>query len=517
MNKSLLMLLVAATVSSGLLANSVTSHTFFSRHPQFQNGSPEHLTCFRPYIMDARVGGHGGAWQAVVYGGKTTQPQEIAKFFLPWNKTCLNVVEFKQADPVVTPDNDPLKDIEARNFNIETINSTIDDGLANTFKSTICFCPHQSVVGLGLDFKQAIWWDDDYIRFFFEASAPIEHVRNSMGLSEIVTSTGGGVDPVIGLDNSPRVANMVQAFNQCNWRFGRIPHCSKELETTRLGDCEFKLGWNSLIYDHCHYNNYVGIIIPAGNRPKGRVVFEPVVGNNHHFGLMYGSNLGFDVWDCGSHDFDFEFDINGRYLFRNHQVRSFDLRDKSWSRYLAVYANVEAAEAAAIAPAPIDTNAGTSGINVFTRCVKVSPRFQFVLNSALLYRYCNWFEAEVGYGFFARHGEKVTLDCWNNNDGPQVMDISGLGNTNTARTIKNNYEGSAIPLADYQPLTLCDLNLDSAAHPAVLSNTIYAFFAGKYDICGFPMCTGVGGSYEFSSFNLALDRWNVWGKFVMSY
>lgn len=516
MNKYNKVALALGFTISLVQANDTTSHTFFFVRPPFQSAMPEKVALFRDDIMHEREEGWGGGVQAVVFGGRSVKGGELGRYFLPFGKTCLNVVEFKNS--TATPDSnlDPSRDVEARNFNIETVNADQDNDLNNAFRSTICFCPRQEVVGVGLTWKQAITRDDDgWPCWWFEVNMPIYRVRNTMNLTEVVTQDGGGAVAANGLDDAPRVANMIQAFAQQSWQYGRILG-DTNLKHTGVSDLELKLGWvnvhNRGDEKHCHWDSYVGLVFPTGNRPQGKFVFEPIVGSNKHFGIMYGSNYGFDFWECGNHKIEAEFNINGRYLFRNSQTRSFQLKDKSWSQYIAMYANKEDA---LIAFNTGNARSGTSGINILTKCVHVSPRFSLDYNSALVWSYCNWL-GEVGYNFYGRHGERVELKKeWE--PGPQVQDITGLGNTNIARNIRNNFPASFIPVTEYTPIVQSDLNLDSAAHPAVISNIIYASLGYNWNTRCYPTFTALGGSYEFTHGNAALQRWLVWGKIGIAY
>ena len=499
-----LMAVTAGMARAGCDTENVRGHTFFSVRPQFQSATPERESFFRNDRMTMRDCGWGSAFQAVIFGGKSTRGKDLGAFFLPGcgNSNCINVLEF---DPgtVLSQDNNTLKDVEARNFNIETV-----DG---TFASKVCFCPKQSVVGVGFVWKQALCYrDNGGVRFWGEISLPVVRVENTMGLRETVTNDGGGAVDEVGLDGAPRVANMTAAFRQSNWKYGKI-NAGCDMRKTRVADIELKLGWNSCASELCHVEAYAGIVIPTGNRPKGEFVFEPIVGNNRHFGVMWGYNLGYELWNCEDHKIIVELDLNGRWLFRNHQTRSFDLCDKSWGRYLETYANIEDAQAAATAG---DLNSGTSGINVFTQCVKVSPRFANNFNTAFVYTHCD-FMAELGWNFFARQREKVELQNWAG--AAQVKDIGGAGNTNTARTIKNNYPDSFVDVADYQALALSDLNLDSAAHPAVLSHIIYGAIGYNWSDRCYPTFIGLGASYEFAHVNTAISHWTVWGKAGISF
>src|SRR5262249_6956825 len=116
--------------SSFAQAAPVFSHTFFSERPNFQSAMPERVSLFRNELIDD-CGCFGGALEAVFYGGNTTEDGilKIAKFFLPpgCTTTFLNVKEFnetREQNPANTDDGTLAKNLEARNFNIRTVNES---------------------------------------------------------------------------------------------------------------------------------------------------------------------------------------------------------------------------------------------------------------------------------------------------------------------------------------------------------------------------------------------------------
>ena len=513
MNKRILIALLATFSARSAFAvhgeGNVSGHTFFSvQRPPYASASPEKVSNFRLYRTCLKEDGIRGALEVVFFGSRTVRPGDIAEFFLPFGKRTLGVLEYKPG--VSTGDNIPGKDIEARNFNIKT-----DPGSSTTFGSTLRFCPRQTLFGIGFTYKQAITTkhhcdDEGLTGFWGEVSFPVVHVTNTMGMIETVTSTGGGVLAATGLNGVPFVPNMTDAFKQDSWKYGKI--CGK-MSKWGVADIELKIGYNTIEMEKCHLNSYAGVVVPTGNKPQGHLMFEPIVGNNHHFGLMLGNNLGFELIHHGDHKVEMEWDTNSRFLFYNYQVRSYDLIDKAWSRYLSVYSNKTAAQAAATAQ---DANSGTAGINIFTGCFKVSPRFSFNLNNAYLYTHSCGFSAEVGYNFYSRQAEELKLKDTKFNSAA-IESVVGEGFTNPYRTIRNNLVPVDVAVADYQAIQLSDINIDSASHPAVLSNILYATVAYDRVWYCFPVFVSVGGSYEFSSVNTALHRWMAWGKFGFSF
>lgn len=504
--KKYLSLIVLFTIVPYLNASSdsckckVTSHTFFSVRPPYETATPERDSLFLHRVR-AREDGHYGAVQFTVLGGQSTNGCDLARFFTPFCKTTLKVTELD------TDDNDLL----ANQFNIYTGSFEHPGG----FESTICFKPRQSVVGLGITYKQGFARcnkeEDRYL--WFEISSPILRVKNTMCFSENVTETGG--EPV----NDDVVANMTQALNQDTWCYGKIDQCAHD--KVGLADIEFKLGYEYLKCETCNLEGYIGVLIPTGNEVEGKIVFEPIVGHGKHFGFMFGSSGDFELWhnDELERRIVFAYDMNFLYLAKHKERRSFDLKYKPWSRYMQVYANLEQAQQAATA-ATVDEAIllHTPGINVFTRDMCINPNFSRTYNAEFIF-YGKCWQAEAGYNFYARSPECVELACsWV--EGPALKSLYGYGYTDNVQTINNrlnNNNAVDVTYYDENIITLCDLDLESAAHPCVLSHTIFGALGYRWDDREYPAFLGIGASYEFAVTNAGLDRWLAWGKFGFSF
>ena len=509
--------LVSLVVLPGLIdARTTSSHTFFSMRPNFQSAMPERVSLFRNELLDENQG-VGGAIEIVAFGGKTTKEGrgKLAGFFLPpgCTTTTLHVKEFnpvKEARAANTDDGNPLKDLEARHFNIRTVEET--------FASTITILPEQSIAAVGFAYKQTLSAKcDGTPGFWFELSFPIERIMNRTNLCETIENDGGGPRDELGLDNSPRVGNMIDALSQCNWRFGRI--IRKNQNKTGVGDVEFKFGYNSCNCDAYSLATYGTFVLPTGNRVEGKALFEPIVGNNRHFGISLGNSFAYQMWCRGRHTVTMYIDGNTRYLMSNNQVRSFDLVGKPWGRYMETYQRSEEASQAALTD---DENSGTSGINVFTRCVRVSPHFQGSYNTAIILNRssdCSSLMLEVGYNLFLRQAEVLDFECSNTISAAALKAVDGKGQTTLARTIKNNFIASRFTLEErYASISNCDIDVETAAHPATISNTFYGTVGYRWEReC--PFFVAFGGSYEFttSEITTAPDRWLLWGKFGVTF
>ncbi len=529
MNKSLGVLLLLASITPLLQADcgnnnnnngcnacdcKVTSHSFFSVRPLYQTASPERVSLF--HMPDLIENGRGGNLELTVFGSRSTNNDKLSRYFSPFCKCVLNVKEAR---------NNSVQDLVSQNFNITTVGGTTIGGTG--FESNISLCMRNSEAGIGVTYRHNIsQYLDCETPWWIEISSPLTWVSNRVAVLEQIVTDGGGPANIAGLGDQVLVGSMVDAFAQPEWQFGRINPCACHTQVG-LADIELKLGYEWLTGDCCGVESFIGVLIPTGNRPRAHNVFEPIVGNNRHWGFMTGHSAYFDIWEVDCWKVYGYVDTLCKYLFCNTEIRSFDLKYRPWSRYLEVYANLaQAQQAANIAAAGGPANAltavtlSTPGINIFTKPLNVKPRFQFTGNVALgAESGCQ--DIELGFNFFARDAECVQLAC-PFDDGVAVKADLGGGRTNKFRTINNNLtalDDAAFSVANYTNavLTVDDLDLESAAHPAVLSYIIYGAYGYRFENDCYPMFAGIGASYEFGGGNEVLNRWVFWGKFGFSF
>lgn len=538
----------------GCMGGKYSNKTFFADYINFfQSGTYMHEALFPSSRMTMRDEGWGGAIQLVPFGGRTSEDgrKDLGRWFgLNHSSSLVAVEEATVAAPhnvVMTTEGAAL---DVRHFNVQTVNGN--------FNSTITFCPEQKFAGIGLDWKQALWRnDDDSARWWMELSGPVLHVKNSMCMKENVTADGGGVAAVTSaLDASPRVANMTEAFKQSNWKYGKIVACGTsccgtttttttntcgcncgcecacdcccDMEKTALAFLELKLGYNEVITECCGLGSYIGVVFPTGKEACPGMVFSPMVGGKH-WGIMWGSEIGFTMWSNDDAAIRARFTIDGRYLFRRDEMRSFDLVGKPWSRYMEMYEN----QAAAAAGTPYS---GTSGINLMTRCVQVTPRGQVNINTGIAYE-GKCFKAEIGHTWYGRQAEKICPN-WNfaDTEYPVLKSYAASGDVAKARTIRDRfvgvpdvinqgpdfsynfavYAGGSTAYNLYK-ITKCDVDWNSAAHEAVLAHTIYGTLGYDWSDACYPTIVTVGGAYDFAESNASMRRWTIFGKLGVSF
>lgn len=508
-----------------------TSHTFFNIESPFRWVSPERLANYHDRF-DAHCDDYwNAAFQAVPLGGQSTHNSRIAKFFLPSCKDTLIVAEQQSQNP----------DILANELNIYT-----QEG---NFLSKVTFNPQHTFAGVGFTYQQAFYRRCNGSLFYVALSGPFLSVRNQMSICEKIIqpgepltsvqarsqrncSQGSCTDPISScacnngcdinnLDPLPVVTSVKQAFAQPGWCFGKINECVHK--KIAFADLNVIIGYQAV--NNCDYylDSFFGAILPTGNKPTAQFVFEPMVGHNNHYGIIVGNSLGLRVYDSDCYDLHariaIDFDIE--YFFARNELRSFDLKNKPWSRYMQLYGSHEQAQLAFDSQTSdpiLALTVSTPGINILTQNVEVKPGFSRSFNIAYIVDYCD-INLEGGYNFFARQAECIKLNC-KLPKGIAIKSLQGSGKTNIVGQINNSFnQCTATSFDDYSINTIThhDLDLNSAAHPCVLSHQFYGSACYGWVMCQTNMFGALGGSYEFSPNNNGISRWMAWGKLGFAF
>ncbi len=503
----------------------VTGQTFFTVRPNFQSSMAEKITSFRGRDKK-REDGRLGAVQIALFGSKSTNSKKIARYFSPACKDILQVREDSNATDI---------DITSQHFGIFSANAVA--ATTPFFSSTIQFKPQQSTFGIGFNYRQNLdglstKMEDKELNLWFEISAPLMHVKNDMNLTEVIEDDGGGAATIAGLPEDQIIMpNMEEAFKQVRWKYGKIDGAQKKWG---LADIELKLGRTWMQEEKCHIESYIGLLLPTGNKPKAEYVFEPMIGHNKHFGFIHGGAASFHIWKSKYNEGKLYINNawNCLYLFSKKELRSFDMKNKPWSRYMEVYEDLEQATAANALTVPAEEALATPGINLFTKDFDVDPGLMCNNTVALTY-VKNRLQCEIGYNFYARQKECVKLsNSWVT--GPAFKAADGNGKTNNFRTIGNDFDNvvtlDAAGVAEQASSKLDkllarynenliqeeDIDLNSVAHPCVFAHTIHGSMDYNWDERNYPAILGAGASYQFGQ-DCILNRWTLWAKGGLSF
>jgi hypothetical protein len=455
-----------------LLATDLTYSTIFDQH--FENGS----VLNKPEI------------QLSIFGGKSTNPTGMQKYFLFNNLTSLKINE--------APANDTtsVQDVVGYNFNLATLNGN--------FSSVITLNPEQTFAGFGISGRyefQEKWW--------VTVEIPFLHVKNDLGLTEAILTTGGGLSEGLGFDGLPTtITNMTDAFKQSDMLYGKIdgPRSKKG-----LSDIQIMLGYDFADRTTNYFAPFIGVVLPTSNKPGAEYIWEPMLGNNKHAGIILGAYGHSHMYEKNDAHVWFTWSTKNQYLFENTQKRSFDLKRGPWTRYLAMYAN-DAKRTSAVETLGSD-GIKTFGINLMTQDVHVSPGASnfSVMNLSLIK---NAFNGTLGVTTFIRESEDIRfVNQWVM--GPEVADLGTNNATNVLRSIGTMDLTDGVISGGHQ-IQYDDIDLTSATNTNIFVNSVYATL-GYYNNADHPQLYEVGGSYETSKQNNAIDRFTVWGKFQVTF
>lgn len=510
--------------------NNVYSHTFFTAIPQHKL-----ITNLTENLLVDQAHENGRALkrrtvQIALFGGKSGQKQDLRDYFLYNGNNGLRMKETPElqgqngAGTAFSFGNS--QELIGSDFNIQTANGAQ--------ASTINMNPYQTVSGAAISLRVPV-----LDRCWASLDVPIVHVKNNLDLTESFTGgplapalagAVGFISPLTGAATVP-VATMVQAFNQLGMLYGRISGVQSK---TGVADMTLKLGYDFVDQTDFYLSGYAGFVFPTGNRPKAEYMFEAIVGNNKHFGLnggMYGQ-LSFE--NFGHNNLWLGWSLEGEYLFQNTQKRSFDLKGRPWSRYLQVFQNEGARQAELLTVPALTAGAITSlqrtwGINSFTQDVKVHAGYNGSFNFNVNYIGDAW-HTGLGLNTYVRQAESIKLkNPWIL--GPQIAGLpiynkatyAGLGNTAGATDPLRSQGILGQPNEMFFSATVptyvkeSDLDLGSAAHPAVYSQTVYATTGYYRASDNYPQNFELGSSYEFGSCNTVLNRWTIWTKIQITF
>lgn len=381
-------------------------------------------------------------------------------------------------------------------------------GLAVNFHGTLAIKPR--IENAIIDIEWYCGLDEWIPGLFLRAHAPIVHTKWSLGLDACVSCAdkfrGCSEFPACYMSTNPVVEQnlaatpvptpaacptnaslnpLYQANDGCTtsslktalsgnftfgdmkqqWNFGRFDFCARD--KTGLADIDVMLGLLFLHNEYAHFGAFVLGVIPTGNRPKAKYIFEPLVGNGKHWEAG-GGVTGHISWapynDTTCLNFAFYFEGNITHVFTTHQTRSFDFTNNGLlSRYMLlkefnpycedgvwngryVYnglqntVTIPNTTPATVIPNPNYASLYTStglmnAINFATRNCLVEVGLQSDVSGKFCLTKGGW-TLDVGYNFFYRSKERVCIKT----DCPCYLDSRVLGFKGTEPVCASMYQ-----------------------------------------------------------------------------
>ena len=264
---------------------------------------------------------------------------------------------------------------------------------------------------------------------FFRIHAPVVYTRWDIDICECVQEEGiNDHDPgYFNADGIPRnqlldcflsfaTGNTAPQADGLTFQRLQVAKMStKSLRKTSLAEVQAAVGWN-WIRDWYHVGFNVRVAIPAGNRPEGEFLFEPIIGNGHHWEFGGGISTHVKVWEQPETNelLELYLDLNATHMFQSKQKRFFDLKEKPNSRYVlaakfgtTIEDNLKGNGRTPVAQFQQEV---TSIANLTLFDVKVSNSIQVDLAFMMAYTHNDW-HFMIGYGFWSRSCDQFELCC----------------------------------------------------------------------------------------------------------
>jgi len=219
--------------------------------------------------------------------------------------------------------------------------------------------------------------------------------------------------------------------------------------------------------------------IPTGSKSCSTFLFEPIVGNNHHWELGVGLSGQLLLWEKdGDQTVSIHVDANARHLFNSRQRRSFDFCSNEFgSRYMLLKEFDQFGQY---------TQTSLPAINKTTLCCKVSVNFLIDAAFMASYRNKNW-TIDFGYNGWVRTREKL---CITGNIEENKFGFKGLqgvrdvdaNKTESGATIHGDPLDAAVQATTVDTpspvfIKTADLDRRSAASPSALTHKFFGHFS----------------------------------------
>jgi len=389
----------------------------------------------------------------------------------------------------------------------------------------IYFCPKRTEIGAGFAFRYRLPQ-----QFWLTVATSVVQLKHRLNIGENILDNGGS-GPDVGYGYKSLCAMINAGCPQ--WNYGKFYNgCLKK---TGVPEVELCIG-----HDHDHADvgttqGFLGVTIPTGSQACQRYMFEPMVGNGRHVGILSGLVGEYVVLQ--GQDTMFRLVTSGllRYTCSHAELRSFDLKGKPWSRYMFVWNNRDALGDPAVA-ANVTAALGrlVPLINYSTICADISPNWSLDANAGVQCEHGN-FSCELGYHAYARQAEELCFcgACIQDDIGLQAFShysdwaTDPLPVTRSFATINSPVLGASPNSVDYLlvgsqwnatyvRITTDSLDQSSALAPAAFAQTLYGALAYQFDT-RVPLKALIGASYTAASDNSYPSGWKVWGTVAFAF
>ena len=457
---------LCSTVSAEITEKK-TARSFYSMQPLFNLGT--------------RIGG----WKSILFSkspttglrltGATTQSyksQKMAQYFLFDHQESLTVRGSAHDDYASN----------TTNIQAEWL------GLSHTFEGTLSLKPSYKSRGFMITAKQSLqnFFDWSFLQrcsLFFEL--PVVHNETNLAFTQTNISGAGA--------ETDSVHDILTAFNNSEWKHQRIS--TKPLKEWALSEIRLGMSNTFLSSDRALVAMISAFSIPVAKKNKNKYMFEPQAGCNGHPGIISSVHMALPLSDENAEThFSLFLDAEHLFLMRTHRYKTFDLKNKPWSRFLKL--RVKDQQPDVTIPA----------MNVLTRKVRFSPYSQFdvLVGGKITGTYATF---ELAFGAWGHYKGRIKFtDTWQ-----EIYGIAGnAANTSASKSTIGKQEENDI---HFTPITEADLDINSALSPAQVIYKTHATITLCPSGKDHPAFATLGWQMQIPGNNTnGFRTWTLWGS-----
>lgn len=436
MRKLLVIALLSCCVLQAVedLKTEKTSQSFLFTRPVFNN-TPAHVSFWHDSWFDLDK---QNAYQMGTQYQTSFSSDKMKRYFLMEDRDKLIIRGTSQTD-FAKVDTDVCAN---------WLDSTTADATANPLTSlqgTLVIKPEQWQACWTISARRSLPKLADltfFDRMWVFIDVPIVTMRNNLNLAQ-ESVTGAAASTLA-------VNDIVTAFNNTDWKYQKIKTGSQS--STKIGQVKLGFGKTFISKGSTHLSTYSAISIPTCGKQTNEYLFQPQAGFNGHVGISWGANLQVPLTrETDDNDTCLYLEIDSTYLIRNHQFRTFDLRDKEWSRFLNMRLKDQT------------TDSLTPGVNVLTKRVRVSPYALIDVAGGMRFN-VGPAQAEFGVGVWGHNKERIKLTApWKENYGIAGLSTNTSASNSTIKTYPGVTTGLVNDTTGFVTIKETDIDFDSGA------------------------------------------------------
>jgi hypothetical protein len=348
--------------------------------------------------------------------------------------------------------------------------------------------------------------------------------------------------PITWIKNNLGVAGdqaAIDAFSQRAFKYVKMS--PGDMTSAQISQATISLGTRYMSEGDIQIMTTSGVIIPLSEQPCGGSLFEPIQGFNSHFAFDFLVHFQFPIiqMEHNPSRILFFLDLHNNFLSRNHQLRTYDIKNKPFSRYMKFYDSY--------------TNEIVPAMNALTIRSRVEP--YNIVNFATGFRFAHHScFGEIGYELWAHGNERVTpepvithqIGWWDdqrygiafiNTDGelakinPETGNVVALnpneelGQTASHSTINyvatpdGFYECCPSPsfTAENKYLNITDLSIYTPASRSTITHRGFFSVGLGHDGKRRNYFVNLGAFIEAPQNNAALNLWGGWLKAGLTF